>query len=444
MSGTHSPGPLYEVTFDVDPEIVVDFDAWLAQHAGEMLVRPGVSRAEVFEEPADDGGRVARVLQVVFPDDAELQRYVSEQAATDRQAAVDRFDGRFGVKSRILRRSGAADHQEKPYESCLNCGTRLRGQYCGNCGQRAASRLISVWELLKDAFGDLFELDSRLWRTLIPLTIRPGQLTRDYLRGRRARYMPPFRMYLVLSIVFFLIAFFDPRQELGFLFVLEAPPAGVEATHPANEIGDGRGDADIASAAVVEAGEEGSEPTMGIAVDERIKTQCDLDGLDEEDMPPWLKSRLTAARLQAMCDRIVADDGRAFLNKLLDNVPVALFILLPVMALILKALYPLSKRFYVEHLLFVIHYHAFVFLILSLRVLVTRLGAVAPLPELPFDVVSLAMALYVPVYLYKAQRHVYGQGRSLTLVKFSILTIAYFGGLLVMLGLVAIIAALSI
>jgi len=66
-------------------------------------------------------------------------------------------------------------------QSCLNCGTELVGQYCRQCGQRATSRFISIYELLRDAFGDLFELDSRLWRTVVPLLIRPGLLTKDYL-----------------------------------------------------------------------------------------------------------------------------------------------------------------------------------------------------------------------------------------------------------------------
>src|SRR5210317_2494796 len=127
----------------------------------------------------------------------------------------------------------ATDEAQLPeHPNCLNCGTELLGQYCGRCGQRARSRLISLWELLSDAFGDLLELDSRLWRTLIPLLIRPGQLTRDYLEGRRARYMPPFRMYLVLSVVFFVVAFFDPRDDLSLLFEPEPPstPEEVAAT----------------------------------------------------------------------------------------------------------------------------------------------------------------------------------------------------------------------
>ena len=106
--------------------------------------------------------------------------------------------------------------------NCLNCGNRLRGQYCGTCGQRSSSRLISLWQLVSDAFGDLLELDSRLWQTLIPLLIRPGRLTADYLQGKRARFMPPFRMYLVLSVIFFVVAFFNPREDLALLY--EPPP----------------------------------------------------------------------------------------------------------------------------------------------------------------------------------------------------------------------------
>ncbi len=145
-----------------------------------------------------------------------------------------------------------------------------------------------------------------------------------------------------------------------------------------------------------------------------------------------------------MCDRIIADDGKAFGKKLLENVPVALFVLLPLMALVLKILYPLSKRYYVEHLLFVVHNHSFIFLILILQILFTRLGALLRVPETPIDVTVFAVSLYVPVYLYKSLRRVYEQGRFFTIVKFSMLGFAYFGGLILMFGLVALFAAFAI
>ncbi len=269
--------------------------------------------------------------------------------------------------------------------------------------------------------------------------MRPGQLTRDYLRGRRARYMPPFRMYLVLSIVFFLVAFFDPKEELGILFEPEPATESEQGTDNADEV------ADVPM--VTEQDSEDADtgdPRITFSTEGEPSPKCDFSDFDTSDIPGWLASRLTRERLQVMCDRIVADDGRAFLDKLLDNVPAALFILLPLMALVLKLLYPLSKRFYVEHLLFVVHYHAFVFLILSLEVLGTRLGSLLRVPELPVDVLNFAMSMYVPIYLYKAQRCVYEQGRFFTVLKFSVLTFAYFAGLIVMLALVAILAAFSI
>ena len=212
---TNASGPIYEVAIKVDHEIVDQFDAWLAQHVEEMSQLPGIYRAELFQQDDDDEGRARRIAQFFFVDDAGLEQYLAGQATVDRQSAVDRFNGHFALESRVLRHADIVAGRLQPPELCLNCGTALGGQYCGNCGQRAASRLISIWELLRDAFGDLLELDSRLWRTLIPLMTRPGKLTRDYLEGRRARFMPPFRMYIVLSIVFFLVAFSIRRKNSG-------------------------------------------------------------------------------------------------------------------------------------------------------------------------------------------------------------------------------------
>lgn len=433
----NASGPIVEVTWSVDREIVEAFDSWLAQHCQEMLHSPGIARAEVYEQDDDEQGDARRVTHYFFACDADLEQYLAGQAEADAQSASDRFEGRFEATRRILRHADVVDGELKPVEFCLNCGTVLGGQYCGNCGQRAANRLISVWELLRDAFGDLLELDSRLWRTLIPLLARPGRLTRDYLEGRRARFMPPFRTYLVLSIVFFLVAFFDPREELGILFELAAPST-TQNLDSASEL----------DAAGADAGDETApdsrELTIGFSNDGEPDENCDVDAFDMSEFPVWLSSRLTVERLKVACDRVTADDGRAFLKKLLDNVPAALFVLLPLMALALKVLYPLSKRYYVEHLLFVIHFHAFVFLTLTLQILFARLGSLTRMPETPIDVTIFAVSLYVPVYLYKALRRVYEQGHLFTTLKFLILMFAYFTGLLIMFGLVALFAAFSI
>jgi len=67
---------------------------------------------------------------------------------------------------------------------CLNCGAALTGRYCSACGQKADVSIPSLTQLLADAFGDLFNFDSRLWRSLLALAFKPGRLTRYYLAGR--------------------------------------------------------------------------------------------------------------------------------------------------------------------------------------------------------------------------------------------------------------------
>jgi len=466
-------GPIYEVTLSVDREIIDELDVWLTDHVEEMLQLPGFVRANIFSAEDDDQGRARRVTHYYLESDADLENYLAGPAEVMRRSANERFAGRFSANRRVLHSADMLDGALKPLESCLNCGTTLSGQYCGNCGQRSRSRLISIWELLRDAFGDLLELDSRVWRTLIPLIARPGKLTRDYLEGRRARYMPPFRTYLVLSIVFFLVAFFDPRQELGILF-----EPGEEVAQVSNEsephvaayrqeilreladegiisgddvdLGESTGSATTTDAEVSQEDDAAAaEDEGGIRItigddDADNDDDCGLDDFDASEMPLWLASRLTRERLQIICERVVADNGKAFLGKLLDNVPAALFILLPLMAFILKLLYPLSKRYYVEHLLFVVHFHAFFFLILILQILFSRLGMLVGLPEPAVDITVFAVSLYVPVYLYKSMRRVYEQSHLASAPKFLLLMLAYFAGFSFILVFAALIAAFSI
>jgi hypothetical protein len=91
-------------------------------------------------------------------------------------------------------------------ERCTNCGAAATGAYCARCGQRVAPHIHSVWGFIREATESLTHADSRLWRTLSTLLVKPGRLTREFLDGRRASYLPPFRLYLVLSLLFFVLA----------------------------------------------------------------------------------------------------------------------------------------------------------------------------------------------------------------------------------------------
>src|SRR5580698_11503504 len=89
---------------------------------------------------------------------------------------------------------------------CLNCGAALTGRYCANCSQAADVHVPSTRELVHEALEGITHSDSRLWRTLTLLWFKPGRLTQEFIAGRRASFLPPFRLYLILSIIFFLIA----------------------------------------------------------------------------------------------------------------------------------------------------------------------------------------------------------------------------------------------
>ena len=413
---TKLAGPLYEATFLVPPERAAEFSAWLQELQGNSLQQPGIVDVRVWNAEGEDDEKVT-ICQFRCRDDNAVDGLLDTYFADIDLAVAQAFDDSVEVSGRCLRQDDSQDVAVSGSPDCLNCGTRLSGQYCGSCGQRAQSRLISLWQLVAEAFGDLFEFDSRLWRTIIPLLARPGQLTHDYLLGRRARYMPPFRSYLVLSVIFFVVAFFDPRDDLGLLFEPVPEPAPEQVAEQQAE--------------AVDEEDDGLEVQF-TASDEVIDENCRITDASVADLPGWLKVRLTPERLQQVCERIVADKGAAFVDLLLDNIPVALIVLLPLMALVLKILYPLSRRYFVEHLLFFVHFHAFFFLILTLEILFSRIGLLVGLPELLITLTLVAASLYVPVYLYKAMRRVYGQGHILTGLKYLALVAAYVAGLSLM------------
>jgi hypothetical protein len=449
---TSRSGPIYENRVFVDPEALGDYESWADEQAARARRIAGIVDVVLFAIDPDADGRPGRACQFTLEDDEALERFVDGLATELEAEALERFGDAILWQERILREDEFRELPAGEMPECLNCGAHLRGQYCGNCGQRGRSRLISLWELIRDAFGDLFELDSRLWRTLVPLMIRPGRLTHDYLQGRRARYMPPFRMYLVLSLLFFVVAFFDPRDTFGIFYEPQTLEQSKdekrrEAAEVADEVRRDLAEEGLIIGAPAELEDAGEDAADGLNIringDDGAEAECQVDDFSISG-PDWLKRRLTPERLVHVCEQMKKDNGRQFLQNLYDNMPVALIVLLPIMAFVLKALYPLSRRYYVEHLLFFVHFHAFMFLILTLQILIGRLNSVLPTPEAVGILLIVAASFYVPVYLFVAMRRVYGQGRLLTTAKYMVLTVSYLAGFTItMLGAVTM-AAFSV
>ncbi len=97
---------------------------------------------------------------------------------------------------------GKGRHMPAPVTKCANCDAELRGPYCYSCGQSADNHKRSFFHLVWEAIADMFHLDGRLSRTLPDLFLRPGRLANDYIEGRLARHVPPFRMFLVALLLF--------------------------------------------------------------------------------------------------------------------------------------------------------------------------------------------------------------------------------------------------
>jgi hypothetical protein len=441
------PRVIYEVTFACDPAVDRELRDWLQGHVGTVLELPGFTGARILDvAPAAEGERPRHTIHYTLTDRAALEEYFASPAGRVDEVVAERFGDAVRVERRILTPSG---QQEPAPPRCLNCGHVLHGQYCGVCGQRSSSRLISLWGLVAEGLGDLLDMDSRLWRTLRALLVRPGYLTAEYLEGRRARFMPPFRMYLAFSLLFFLTAFFGME---GIQVVFEGDTGEADrqvAEQTGEEIAAGLRDglagrvppeeaerrAEQLQQTIANAGESGEEDGRDLS------SVCD----DMEfRIGGWLGQRLSEERLREACRRVVADRGRNLASALVDDLPTALFAFLPVLAFVLKLLYPLSRRYYVEHLLFIVHYQSFVFLVLTLQVLLARLvdlignfGWVAALS-------GVAVAFYIPVYLFRSLRRVYRQGFFASFVKFVALSAAYFVAFLIMMTATFVVAALSL
>jgi hypothetical protein len=112
---------------------------------------------------------------------------------------------------------------------CENCHQPLAGPFCAQCGQQAESTLKYFWVVILHLLDDIFSFDSRAARTILPLLARPGFLTNEYIAGRRVHYVPPLRLYLFISIVFFItLNFFVASEKNNLVNVNINQPTRVE------------------------------------------------------------------------------------------------------------------------------------------------------------------------------------------------------------------------
>lgn len=212
---------------------------------------------------------------------------------------------------------------------CANCDTPLAGDYCAQCGQSVVATNRTVISLATDFADDAFDWDGRLLRTMRTLYLRPGKVARDYVDGRRARYTPPIRLYLLASLLFFVVV-----ALLNFRFI------GVEYEIP----------------------DDGPITADSVYIDVRLFAQGDIP-------PP----RPLTAEERASFEASIADTsdlGRYFFNIMLDVVedPAgveeaaargaanALLVVVAAFVLLTALLHP--RRRFIEHVVHGLYFHA--------------------------------------------------------------------------------------
>src|SRR5262249_28834528 len=286
-------------------------------------------------------------------------------------------------------------------------------RFCGACGQRLEAPVHTLWHFTHVAAEDLTHADSRLWRTLGALVLRPGFLTAEFLAGRRARYLPPLRLYLVVSLAFFVLAAAVRPHAAAITFRDDDP------TPEYHDLGAVGGEAATAG----EAQKPGTVPP------EKVCDNMNYNGPFES----WL-----APRLPDICRHVRADHGRGLWEGVLHNLPRALFLFLPLLAGFMMLLYWRPRHYYIEHLLFLVHNHANVFLVFGVTLILEQL-----LPGLR-GWLQFAVFVYLVWYAFRAMRVFYRQGRALTFAKYVLLASFYLVMGSLMFGLTMAYTALSL
>ena len=261
---------------------------------------------------------------------------------------------------------------------CTNCDSELKGPFCEQCGQPSRSRRAPFWRMVAEASEDVITFDSKFYKSVFQLLIQPGQLSQQFISGKRVAILPPIRMYLVISLAFFLV------------FQIPSPDVTNENVY----IGD-----------------------VLIGYDQPIEGQPTYRifsfGKEDKVFGDWFKKtfadkeeEIKSGNPQVVVDRIF--------NNLEDSIPKILIIFLPIFALVLKLLYLFKRVLYFDHLIFSLHFQSW---LMGMILIIYALALQNPWWS--------ALSAVIPIYLAKAQKVVYQQSYWLVIPKTFVILIVY-------------------
>lgn len=339
---------------------------------------------------------------------------------------------------------------ERKEKVCLNCGAALEGRFCHICGQENIEPKESFWHLVTHFVYDITHFDGKFFSTLKYLLFRPGFLSHEYLRGKRASYLHPIRMYVFTSAFFFLI-FYNANKEREMVKVSEKIPTAAEVLKKLES----------KRKKVLEVSPD-SLPAMAKteALKKLAEIDADINTLKKDSSTknelPSLKSNFnlvsfndeqnnfrseaeydSAQKKKPAAERdnfIVRkftrqnlhlrekykNDNREIINAIIEKFqhlfPQMLFVSLPLFALILQLLYVRRKNFYyVNHVVFTIHLYCATFIIILAGMALVQLTELIGYGKWQ---VNFAFSLFGFYYWYKSLRKFYEQRRGKTILKY--------------------------
>ena len=342
--------------------------------------------------------------------------------------------------------SHAGERKEK---NCLNCGATVVGRYCHVCGQENVEPKETFWHMVTHFFYDITHFDGSFFVTAKHLLFKPGFLSKEYMLGRRKKYLHPVRMYVFTSAVFFLIFFsflnpggsfktnlHDPltpaqRKKIIADLMLEMKTDTARALKEQLRVLDDTGRVITAFDLIKIQGRPGFTILNLTGAPDKFHSVREYDSLQKtlpaDSRDNWLLRTLKKKEI-GLNEKYGSDPETAlkkFADGFLHKLPYLLFISLPLFALFLKLLYVRHRQYYyADHAIFSIHHYVFSFLLLLAVFIAGDLSGKA-IPVF-FNTLVVIFLLYGAWYLYKAMRNYFGQRRFKTFVKFLLLNLLGF------------------
>lgn len=345
--------------------------------------------------------------------------------------------------------SGIKHRKEK---DCLNCGHVVEENFCSRCGQENIVVKEKAWQMIVHAVADYFHFENKFFATLSPLLFKPGKLTTDYVNGKRISFIHPVRLYIFVSIIFFLVVLnikIGKDKIEGVKHSIEANAKktadsvsrvkfkSIARSTDGNEMSDAQIDSLITQL------KEGKFTDLSLSKNNTKEADSTYEGylariskLPKKDQPGFFEKLFVKQQLKFQG----GEQRKIFVDNLVHNIPKTMFILLPLFAMMLHLLYFRKKKYYYEDLIYSMHVHSGIFIsFLIIKFFSWVTGYFTNLDNF----LNIVLNLYILWYIYRSMRVFYGSSRWRTVANFFILLVVYFILMIFCLLLIAALTAIS-